>query len=380
MTFAQISKAIIDANDQRKAQSQATQNSDKPIGMLGTLQVGGPTDNTVLSGSNGKVSNNLANAVSATPKSNNPQTYNPASTIKATTFAAPTNVKASLISPIATVQGPQQASQVSAQDALIAQLQGQAAGTSGPSAAQLLLNQQTGQNLNNQLALAASLPGNQISSANRQIMQNQAVAQQQAIQQAAILRAQEQQQAQSLLGTTVNQAIGNQYTLTGQQLQAGLANQQTAYNTAAQNAQLAQQANLANQNVAYNTALQNALLNQQGNIFNAQQTQGQNQFVAGQNLAYDQAALNAAMQQYVSNNQLAGTQYAADKNASAQNKAASNQLIGSLLGGAGALGAAYIGSGALSSGGGSGSGGAGGVAGGSTGVFDQTGSSGGLFA
>jgi hypothetical protein len=87
------------------------------------------------------------------------------------------------------------------------QLQGQAAGTSGPSAAQMLLQQGSDAAAQNAAALAAGTRGNPML-AQRQAQQAQQAIGGQAAQQAAMLRAQEQQQAQGLYGQMLGQIRG----------------------------------------------------------------------------------------------------------------------------------------------------------------------------
>lgn len=83
---------------------------------------------------------------------------------------------------------------------LMAQAQGQ-----GPSLAQAQLQQATDQNIAQQMAMAASTRGGNLAMAQRQAAMNAGQAQQQMAGQSAIARLQEQNQAQALLGQTLNQ-------------------------------------------------------------------------------------------------------------------------------------------------------------------------------
>jgi hypothetical protein len=114
------------------------------------------------------------------------------------------------------------------QEQLISQLQAQAAGTAGPSLAEQLLRSQQDRNLRQQMALAASLSGRALPAAQRQIMQQQAMGAQEALQQAALLRAQEQQQAMGMLGQTLGTARGQDVQHQQLELEAARANQAAA--------------------------------------------------------------------------------------------------------------------------------------------------------
>ena len=125
---------------------------------------------------------------------------------------------------------------------LIAALQGQAAGTAGPSLAELQMQAERDRALQQQAALASSIGGRALPAAQRQLAQQAALSGQQQAQQAAILRAQEQQAAQQqlaqLLGTARSQDIQRE----GLGLTAAQANQQAALETALAQSQLEQQA------------------------------------------------------------------------------------------------------------------------------------------
>jgi hypothetical protein len=103
---------------------------------------------------------------------------------------------------------------------LIAQLQQQAAGQ-GPSLAQLQLQQATGENMNNAMALGAAQQGQGLGAqaALRSILDNQARIQQQSALQSAMLRNQEQMQAREQLGGVLGGVRGQD--LGAAQAQAG---------------------------------------------------------------------------------------------------------------------------------------------------------------
>ena len=125
-------------------------------------------------------------------------------------------------------------------------------------------------------------------------------------QQAGLTAAQANQQAGLTTGqANLNAALGIQSLGAGQNMQAQLANQQAgltagqfnatnAYNTAAQNAQLAQQANLANQSLQGQFGLQQGQFGQQANAANQA---AQNQFGLTNQAAQNQFSLaNQALQ------------------------------------------------------------------------------------
>lgn len=104
-------------------------------------------------------------------------------------------------------QDPAQAR--AAQMDFINRLNAQAQGQGGPSVAANLLNQATNQNLANSMALGASQRGDVNPAAiARQVQANQMITQQNAAQQLSQLRAQEQLQAQQLLGGQLGQLRG----------------------------------------------------------------------------------------------------------------------------------------------------------------------------
>ncbi len=128
----------------------------------------------------------------------------------------------------------------------------------GPNLAQTMLNQTTAQNVANQSALMAGQRG---ASANVGLMARQAAmqganTQQQAAGQAAILEAQQQQNALAGLGNIGNQQLAAQQAQQGQL--AGLANSQVKNQIGQANANTAaaqaQQANLMNAQAAANSA------------------------------------------------------------------------------------------------------------------------------
>ena len=143
---------------------------------------------------------------------------------------------------------------IGSQGQLLGQLEGEAAGTSGPSPAQAQLNQNTGANIANTAALQASQRG---AAANpgliaQQAAQQGAQTQQNAVGQAATLSAQqqlaEQQQLQSLqTGLVGQQATAVQNAASGAQGEQSIL--QNA-NAATNNANVSSQANVNNVNAA----------------------------------------------------------------------------------------------------------------------------------
>lgn len=145
-----------------------------------------------------------------------------------------------------------------AQGGLLAQLQAQAAGK-GPSIATQALQQQTGQNIRQQAALAAGNPNNPMAAYAG--AQNAGAMNQQGAGQAAMARAQEQLNAQGALAGLAGQMQGQSFQQAGLTQQAGLANmdasnqfalQQAGLNqqgTEAYNSMIAQQQGAANQNI-----------------------------------------------------------------------------------------------------------------------------------
>lgn len=110
------------------------------------------------------------------------------------------------------------------QQAFAQALQAQMAGN-GPSLAQSQLQQATDQNLQNQAAIAASSRGVSAGMAQRQAMQGFAGTQQQSANQSAMLRAQDQLNAQGMYGNLINQGRTQDIGVAGQQAQIGLENQ-----------------------------------------------------------------------------------------------------------------------------------------------------------
>jgi hypothetical protein len=158
-----------------------------------------------------------------------------------------------------------------AQLGLMAQLQGQANGTGGPSQADLQLQQGTQAALASTLASTAGARGQQNAGAAAKMAQeNQAAQTQGAAAQAASQRASEQVGAEQQLAGLTGQGINQATQQAGLTQQAALANQQ-AQNAAAQFGAESQQnyQNLANQNWQFGTGL------------NAQQNNAYNQAIYG---------------------------------------------------------------------------------------------------
>ncbi len=170
---------------------------------------------------------------------------------------APTQTTAAQMAAPANIAAPVASGYNANQADLIKLLTNQANGTGGPSPAELLLKKAQDDNLNNQLALAASLSGRALPAAQRQVSQQQALGAQEAARQGAILRAQEQLQAQGLLSSSVNNAIGNDLKLSDQTVTADAINQTNTFKTNASNAGFTQDNNQFNSNLALNAAIAN---------------------------------------------------------------------------------------------------------------------------
>ena len=133
------------------------------------------------------------------------------------------------------------------QASLIAMLQDRAAGTGGPSPAELQLKAAQDAQLNQAMALAASQSGRSSPATQRQLMQQQAMSGQQLGQQSAILRAQEMQDMLGLLGITTQQAREGDISRTGMQADIDLQTQTAEADRQKTIADLALKADLANQ-------------------------------------------------------------------------------------------------------------------------------------
>lgn len=156
----------------------------------------------------------------------------------------------------------------SAQSDLISLLQRGAAGT-GPSAARAMLQETTNQNIAQQQALASTGRSNQAFLA-RQALGNAADIQQRAANQASLVRAQEQQSAQGLLGNVV----GTQRSQDIQQLDLNRRAQLAALEQELRNAQLQQQGTMGYQQALLGAAsipgLGDQLLSGGGSLLAAQ--------------------------------------------------------------------------------------------------------------
>lgn len=108
---------------------------------------------------------------------------------------------------------------------IVSQLQGRVAGTAGPSLAELQLYKAQQDMINQMAAQAGSMSGRAMPAAQRQLMQTQAQSGQQLAMDAAILRAQEQQQAEAQLAGALGTYRGQDIDRTGLQLDADISNQ-----------------------------------------------------------------------------------------------------------------------------------------------------------
>jgi Chaperone of endosialidase len=199
-------------------------------------------------------------------------------------------------------------------------LQQQAAGQ-GPSVAAQQAQASSQQAIAGQMAAAASQRGSSNASLGLRSAQTQAAANQQATAQTAVQgRLQEQLNAQSQLGSAVNNLQGQDIGLATNQ--AGLTQQTNLANSAAQNNMNLSNAQLAQSNSQYNaglglsynqlnqsTAAQNAQLQQQTGLAN-QAMQGQYGLQQGQfNQATDTSNLQAQLGQEGLNNQMVSGLY-----------------------------------------------------------------------
>lgn len=152
------------------------------------------------------------------------------------------------------------------QQGLISQLQARAAGTAGPSLAEQQLQQGQEANIKAQLSRAASQRGGYNPLAARQTAQDIAMGGQQVNQQAALLRSQEQQQAEQALAGALQagrqQDIGvQQLSVQEQQARDQLIQQYVAMGLSLQQAQF--QANQDFQKLRVGVGQQNAAAQQQ---------------------------------------------------------------------------------------------------------------------
>lgn len=200
----------------------------------------------------------------------------------------------------ATVNTADEAAIRARQGQLLDKLQAYANGTGGPSAAEILLQQQTERNLAQQYALAQTAQGSNIGAAQRQASLTAGDLNAQATAQGAALRAQEQATARQQLASALSDVrgadLGLATTQAGFQQQAGLSNQ-SAFNQAAQfNAGQTNQRNEQQAGLTQGVNLANAAAANQVGMFNAGQ---------GNDFAKAQAAmaLQAGLANQSANNQ-----------------------------------------------------------------------------
>lgn len=241
----------------------------------------------------------------------------------------------------ATIDPTQQAQFRQGQLGLANQLWGQATGQ-GPSIADAQLRQASDRNMAQAMALGASQRGGARAGALRDIANQRASISQQLAADSGLLRLQEQQQAQGLLGNVLGagrgQDIGLASAQAGLQQQAGLANQAALNQFALQQGAFNQQTNLANQQAG----LQQTAMNDQLVRFYTQ---------AGMDLATAQQRARMDMQQMMVNQNLGleGLRAGAYANRAAANQAivgALAQGAAGMAGGSGAAGAAKAAGGA----------------------------------
>jgi len=121
------------------------------------------------------------------------------------------------------IGGPSQFLQ--GQQDLVKTLQSRVAGTAGPSLAELQMKKAQQDMINQMAAQAGSMSGRALPAAQRQLMQAQQQSGQQLAMDAAILRAQEQQQAEAQLAGALGQYRGQDIQRTGLDLDSQIANQ-----------------------------------------------------------------------------------------------------------------------------------------------------------
>lgn len=156
------------------------------------------------------------------------------------------------------------------QQRLIEALEGRVAGTAGPSLAELQMQKAQQDMINQMAAQAGSMSGRAMPAAQRQLMQQQALSGQQLALDSAILRAQEQQQAEAQLAGALGQYRGQDLQRTGLGLQADTANQQAMLQAAGLTQEGAMQAALANQQTDLATAQANLQAQREADRLNQQ--------------------------------------------------------------------------------------------------------------
>lgn len=196
-------------------------------------------------------------------------------------ISAPADIQAAQMAAIEGIQAPdaitaQQValggpSQYAAnQQRLIEALEGRVAGTAGPSLAELQMQKAQQDMVNQMAAQAGSMSGRAMPAAQRQLMQQQALSGQQLALDSAILRAQEQQQAEAQLAGALGQYRGQDLQRTGLNLQADTANQQAMLQAAGLTQEGAMQAALANQQADLATAQANLQAQREADRLNQQ--------------------------------------------------------------------------------------------------------------
>lgn len=183
-------------------------------------------------------------------------------------FSAPEAMIAAQMGPISHIQAPDaiKAQQVALggpsqyaanQQQLVNALQARVAGTAGPSLAELQMQKAQQDMINQMAAQAGSMSGRAMPAAQRQLMQQQALSGQQLALDSAILRAQEQQQAEAQLAGALGQYRGQDLQRTGLNLKADTSNQATQLEADKVAYEGAIKAMMANQNMDFQTAKAN---------------------------------------------------------------------------------------------------------------------------
>jgi len=164
---------------------------------------------------------------------------------------APDAIKAQQVA----IGGPSQ--YVANQQQLINALEGRAYGTAGPSLAELQLKKAQQDMINQMAAQAGSMSGRAMPAVQRQLMQQQALSGQQLALDSAILRAQEQQQAEAQLAGALGHYRGQDLERTGLNLKADTSNATLGLDAQKTNYEGAIKTLMANQNMDFQTAKTN---------------------------------------------------------------------------------------------------------------------------
>lgn len=232
---------------------------------------------------------------------------------------------------------PEDASAYAAQQqALMQSLAEQATGTGGPTAAHLQYQQAAEEAIAAQRSAAASMTGTPQALAQRIAAQNIAGITQRQARESAILRAQEQQQAQQLLGqvTTAGRQADLQRQTARAQLEADLAKTAAGIGMQRYGLEYGTEAGLAQRETELAAA--------------AEEATAQRQFAAKQQAAQEAAAFELSRMDSITRQRIASLDaqsqiYALMMQAEMRGDENNRRLLGSLLGAAGTIAGAYLG-------------------------------------